>query len=217
MGQDIVHPGGSRLPGGRRPHRGALWRYAAGLARHAGADVQRADFRVQGAGGRLRHLQLHRTRALAYHRSRGRAAGGLQGHPAQPGGCWRVLQPGFQGRRQMGQPQRPRVRRIHCAQQPAAARPALRVLDARGRTLITAGGAGGGSARRTAHRGTARRPSRGAKHAVPHRGGRRWSAPALLGRPAWAVRGNDRHQLRRRTDPVRARPGLPGRDEPPGQ
>ena len=56
-----------------------------------------------------------------------------------------------------------------------------------------------------------------AAHAVPGRGGRQRNAPALLGRSARAVGGNDRHQFGRRPDPVRAGPRLSGRHEPPGQ
>ena len=46
---------------------------------------------------------------------------------------------------------------------------------------------------------------------------RRRCAVALLGRPSRAIRGNHRHELGARADRVRARCGIPRRDEPPGQ
>ena len=49
----------------RRTDHRALRRHPPGLARHARADLPRTDFRVQGAGGRFRHVQLCRDRGVA--------------------------------------------------------------------------------------------------------------------------------------------------------
>ena len=107
VGQDPDHPRDARLSARGRHDHGALRRPAPGLARHARADLCRADLRVPRARRRVRDLQLRRAAGAADDLDRRRPAGDLEGGPADPAPRRRAFPARLQGRGQMGQSERP--------------------------------------------------------------------------------------------------------------
>ena len=132
VGQDPVHPGRARLPARGRHHHRALRRPPPGLARHARADLRRADLRVPRPGRCLRHLQLRRA---------ARSADDSRSSPARRS-LWKAVLPTLravrrelparlQGRGQMGQSERPgrgnlRAQRQSCRSPGCPRRSAMR-------------------------------------------------------------------------------------------
>ena len=212
LGQDAVHPRDARLPArGRHDHR-ALRRPPPGLARHARADLRRADVRVPRAGRRLRDLQLRRAAGAAV-RSRSSPARRCSARRCcrRCAACGEPFHAGLQGRGQMGQPERPRRGRFRAARQSAGRRAARDFSMRRGELRDVDRGPVGRRAGRPAAStcSTQRAASSAARN--PLRIVARRAAAFLLVRPARPVGGDDRHQLGARADRVRARPGLPRR------
>ena len=218
LGQDAVHPRDARLPARRRhDHRASS--ATAARARRACAYRPSSSRRSSSACWSMpfatyNYVELPVQPMIAVVAG---SAGVVEGGPADAAPSRAAFSPGFQGRGQLGQPERSGRRHLHAACQsgrsPACrqrSRCAAASTRSRSRTCR--------SLRREIS------PSRCWTTAAqllctsnPLRIADRSAAAAVLVRPARPIGGNDRHQLGARADRVRARPRVPRRHEPPGQ